>query len=295
VRLVEDHRIARGQQLSQAFVAQGHVGEEQVMVDDDDVGVERVLARLHHEAFAMECAVAAEAVLARRRHHRPYPGVFGDVGELGAVAPFACPREGDDLRQVARVVARRQPSFACGALEVVMADVVRASLEQRDADRDGERVADQRQVALEELILQRLGAGRYDDLAAVEQRRNEIRERLAGAGARFRDQRQALSDRARDGLRHCELLWPEPETGQRARERAAVAEDRGELRVRRACRHVLRQRRVQCFSGFARGFDLTAFFAVVLDAALVSSAAMSVRMPSMRRTKSSYGFATRAL
>ena len=52
VRLVEDHRVARGQELGEALVAQHHVGEEQVMVDDDDVGVERVLARLHHEAVA---------------------------------------------------------------------------------------------------------------------------------------------------------------------------------------------------------------------------------------------------
>ena len=46
-----------GQQLGDAFVAQHHVGEEQVMVDDDDVGVERLLARLQHEAVAVERAV----------------------------------------------------------------------------------------------------------------------------------------------------------------------------------------------------------------------------------------------
>ena len=54
VRLVEDDRVARGQQLGEPLVAQHHVGEEQMMVDDDDVRLERVLARLHHEAVAVE-------------------------------------------------------------------------------------------------------------------------------------------------------------------------------------------------------------------------------------------------
>ena len=57
VRLVEDHRVARGQQLGEPFVAQHHVGEEQVVVDDDDVGLERGLARLQHEAVGVERAV----------------------------------------------------------------------------------------------------------------------------------------------------------------------------------------------------------------------------------------------
>ena len=57
VRLVEDHRVARGQELGEPFVAQHHVGEEQVVVDDDDVGLERRLARLQHEAVGVKRAV----------------------------------------------------------------------------------------------------------------------------------------------------------------------------------------------------------------------------------------------
>ena len=57
VRLVEDHRVAGRQQLGEALVAQHHVGEEEMMVDDDDVGVERRLARLQHEAVAVMRAV----------------------------------------------------------------------------------------------------------------------------------------------------------------------------------------------------------------------------------------------
>ena len=45
VRLVQDHRVAGRQQLGQSFVAQHHVGEEQMMIDDDDIGIQRVALR----------------------------------------------------------------------------------------------------------------------------------------------------------------------------------------------------------------------------------------------------------
>jgi hypothetical protein len=105
VRFVEDDRVACRQELGQAFVAQHHVGEEQVVVHHDDVGLERVLARLQHEAFAMMRAIAAEAVLARRRDERPDRCILRHVGELTAIAGFAGARESDDLRQMTRVVA----------------------------------------------------------------------------------------------------------------------------------------------------------------------------------------------
>src|SRR5439155_4276561 len=66
MRLVEDERVARREQLGDAFVAQHDVGEEQVMVDDDDVGGERVTPRAHDEAVAVVRAAPAEAVVARR-------------------------------------------------------------------------------------------------------------------------------------------------------------------------------------------------------------------------------------
>ena len=231
VRLVEDDRVAVGQELGHALVAQHHVGEEQVVVDDDHVGVERLAPRLQHEAVGVVRAVLAEAVVAGGGDERPDRRVLGDVGQLRAVAALGRTREGDDLRQVADVVARRQAVLARGALEVVVADVVGAALEQRDRDGDGKRVAHQRQVALEELVLQCLGPRGDDHLAAVQQRGGEVRERLAGAGAGLGDELAARGDGAADGLRHRELLRTEAEAGERPRERAAVAEDGVERRI----------------------------------------------------------------
>ena len=110
----------------------------------------------------------------------------------------------------------RRPSCD-GALEMVVADVVGAALEQRERHRDTQRIAHERQVALEQLVLQRLGAGGDDHLAAVEQRGNEIGEGLAGAGAGFGDQLPTRRDGRAPRPRHRQLLRAEAEARQCAR------------------------------------------------------------------------------
>src|SRR4030095_22715 len=119
-------------------------------------------SRLQDEAVAMECAVAAEAVVARRGDEWPDRRILGNIRKLAAVAGFAGARERDDLRQMTRVFARRQPPLGRRALEMVVADIIGAPFEERERDRHAERVADQRKVALEELILQGFGPGRDD-------------------------------------------------------------------------------------------------------------------------------------
>ena len=75
------------------------------------------------------------------------------------------------------------------------------------------------QVAIEELVLQRLGARRDDDLATGKQRGNQIRESLPGPGARLGDQHRGALDRIVDRLRHFELLRPPLEAVDRRGER----------------------------------------------------------------------------
>ena len=110
--LVENHRVAGRQQLGQAFVAQHDVGKEQMMVDDDNVGIQCILARLHDETFLMKRAVRPETVVAGGRHERPDRGVLRHIGEERAVAALARLSEGDDLAQMPRVIARRQAILA---------------------------------------------------------------------------------------------------------------------------------------------------------------------------------------
>ena len=106
MRFVEDERIARGEQLREPFVPQHHVGEEQMMVDDDDVRFQCRLARLQHKAVGVERALGAEAVVACRRDEGPDRSVLRDVAQRAAVAGVGRASEGDDLRQVPRILAR---------------------------------------------------------------------------------------------------------------------------------------------------------------------------------------------
>ncbi len=70
VRFVEDRRIHRRQQLGHSAVAQGHVGEEQVVVDDHQVGRHGLAPGLHDVAGPVLRALGTQAVLPRRCNQR---------------------------------------------------------------------------------------------------------------------------------------------------------------------------------------------------------------------------------
>ena len=63
-------------------------------------------------------------------------------------------------------------------------------------------------VALDELVLEREGRGRDDHAPVVEQRRDEVGQRLAGAGAGLDQQVLAGRHRPGDGLGHLDLTGP---------------------------------------------------------------------------------------
>ena len=205
VRLVEDRDLDARQQLRHAAVAQRHVGEEQVMVDDDEVGEHRLAPRLHHVALAVLRAFAAEAVLARRGDQRDDAAALVEAVELGEVAARRRLRPGLDLRERAHREAIGQVRVLARAAEPVQAQVARAALEQRHRHRQLERVAQARQVAHEELVLERLGGGAEQRSRAAEERGHEVGEGLADAGSGLDDERLAVLDRGGDGERHVAL------------------------------------------------------------------------------------------
>jgi hypothetical protein len=205
VRLVEDRDLDARQQLGDAAVAQRHVGEEEMMVDDDDVGEHRLAPRLHHVALAVLRAFAAEAVLARRRDERDDAAALVEALELGEVAARGRQRPRLDLGERADGEAVGKVSVLPGAAEPMQAEIARATLQERHRHRQVERAAKARQIAEEELVLERLGRGAEQRPGTAEQRRDEVGEGLADAGAGLDDERATLLDRGRDSERHVEL------------------------------------------------------------------------------------------
>src|SRR5207253_7891329 len=124
--------------------------------------------------------------------------------ELGAVAGFG------PLRPLVQAcidwcfVARREGRLPVEVLLAQEAEIVLPPLEEGEAGVRAER-GSERDVLVCELLLQRLGRGRDYDLESAPRGGQQVRERLAGAGARLHDQRAALGERPLDLLGHRDL------------------------------------------------------------------------------------------
>ncbi len=214
MRLVQNHCVDGRQKIADRIVAKCEVSHEQMMIDDDNVGRLRVAPCLVDEALGKARTLGAQTVVARRSDHRPDRGVFGNGCQLGTVAGRCGCCEAHDRSQMPYIVARWQQSFALGASHSMQTNIIRAALQESGCGVDAQCIEYRRQIFAKQLILQRLGAGRKQHLAAGEQRRDEVGERLAGTGAGFRDQRTAGVDRVVDRGRHVRLRA----TGNKARD-----------------------------------------------------------------------------
>jgi hypothetical protein len=127
--------LQAGSSSATPLVAQHHVGEEQMVVDHHHVGRLRLAPRRHDEALLGIRAVLAEAVVARRGRRAPGAGILRHRGALGLVAGVAALGEAGDGEDVAGLLAREEAAGLLRPRQVVVADVVGAALEQRDAGR----------------------------------------------------------------------------------------------------------------------------------------------------------------
>ena len=107
------------------------------------------------------------------------------------------------------------------------ADVVGAALEHDRVDRAAERGLREREVVVQQLRLQRARRGRDHDGAPGGRRRDQVGEALADAGTGLAEQRAAVLDRVRDGVRHRPLRGPLAKTGPCVGERTAGREGIG--------------------------------------------------------------------
>ena len=127
---------------------------------------------------------------------------------------------GDRLR---RQLAQLEPSLGIVAggggelAEALQAHVVAAPLEHGPVEVDRQRLGEERKVLAGELVLQRLGGGGDDDSPAGCDRRDEVGERLARAGARLHDEVAPALDGGGDEVGHALLAGPLLGVGERRR------------------------------------------------------------------------------
>ena len=107
----------------------------------------------------------------------------------------------------------------------MQAQVVGAALHVGRREGNAERFAQRGNVLEEDLFLKILRPGRNQHALAAENRRHQVGERLARAGAGFGEQDAAVLERARDGHRHRLLTAAGLEGGNVAGEGPAGRED----------------------------------------------------------------------
>ena len=205
VGLVEDDGGGFGQDAgigrAGGLALDGEIGEEEVVVDDDDVGLEGAAAHLGDEAAAVVGAGGAEAGVGAGVELVPKRAGFGHAGQFRAVAGFGDLFPLGDLAVLVDLFQARQNRLVAQGEELAAAEVVGAAFHVADAQL-AEEGFEEGNVAEVELILQGLGAGGDDDALAGAQGGQQIGEGFAGAGAGFDDEMAALGEGLLDGLGH---------------------------------------------------------------------------------------------
>jgi len=196
-----------------------------MVIDHHQVGRHRLAPRLHDEAVLVVRAILAEAIFAGRGSVVPDRRVFRDFQAFRLVAALRHLGEDRDAARVGGILASQETAVGQRAFEMVGTDVIGPPLEQGDPDRRLQGIAHHRQVLVEQLVLQGLGAGGNDHLAARAQRRHQVGEGLAGAGSCLGDEDRTTVDGGGDALGHVELLVAHAIAADRLRQRAVGRED----------------------------------------------------------------------
>ncbi|MFM2067995.1 MAG: hypothetical protein RLZZ584_2904 [Pseudomonadota bacterium] len=205
VGLVEHHRLDAGQQLGHAAVAQGQVGEIEVVVDDHDVGRHGLAPRQHDVALAELGAVTTQAVVARRGDQRDHGRTLVECIDLGQIAAHRGLGPLRDARQHANCSLVGELGLLACQLEAMQAQIGTATLEQGQACRHTQGCGQAWQVAAVELVLQALGGGADESAQAAEQHGHQVGIGLAHAGSGLDHQHVAVAQRRGDGIGHVDL------------------------------------------------------------------------------------------
>jgi hypothetical protein len=219
VGLVEDDGVVLGQHAP----ACREVGEVERVVADHELGLARASPRGLGEAGAVERAAAPGAAVGADGELRPerIRRLDRQLGPVAGLRPGEPGLERLERLLVARVAEEHRPE----ALQLLAADVVLASLQDRHAYLAPERARRGGHLLRQELLLERLRRGRDDDALTRLERRDQVREALPRPGAGLREEVLARRERMldRDGERG--LLGPRLVGGERGGERAARPED----------------------------------------------------------------------
>ena len=139
----------------------------------------------------------------------PEGEIFGKVNQLGAVARLRFPGPLAHFVEIVQLIQAIEHGRVLCALDSLQAGIVGAPFHVAGRELSRQHPLKKRNVFLHQLLLQILRPRRDDDATPARRRRrdcrNEIRERLARACARFHNQVTLLLERAQHCLCHLNL------------------------------------------------------------------------------------------
>ncbi len=205
VRLVEDDGGGFGKNAGVGRIAGGkadrRVGKEEMVIDDNEIGLECASAHFGDEAAAIVGAGRSEAGIGAGVEFVPEGGGFGQGGELGAVAGFGDAFPLGDLAVFVDFIEARENGLIPKGKELATAKVVGAALHIADAELT-KKSLEKRNIAEEELILEGFGSRGDDDSLAGAESGQKVCEGFADACASFNDEMAALGEGALHGFGH---------------------------------------------------------------------------------------------
>jgi hypothetical protein len=213
VGFVEDGQVVLGE-IIDAGDAEGQVGEEEGVVDDEEIAALHALFGGLPEAVFEVGAFFAQAIVVFGADFVPDAG-FGDGREIGEGAvggvggPLFDLPEGIDLF----FVFEECVLALSGLFEAALAEVIAAAFDEDGGEFIGVDGLEERDVLVDELFLEGDGVGGDDDAFFVFDGEvdggQEIGEGFADAGAGLDEEMMVLGEGFLDGGGHLQLLGTE--------------------------------------------------------------------------------------
>jgi len=212
VGFVEDDGVVVGQDGGVAL-PECEVGEEEGMVDDEEVGILGAATGALVETLVVEVALVAHAVVSLAADALPEVGEWfkGQIGE-GAVGGSIGPIFNlVELSHIASV-AEEGVLPSAGLHEAAQADVVGSAFDEDGPEGAGDQWGEGGDVFFDELFLECDGVGGDDDAPARGEDAvdggEEVGETFTDAGAGLDDEMAFVCEGIGDGLGHGDLLGP---------------------------------------------------------------------------------------
>ena len=231
MRLVEDHRTRLRQDSCigrpTCLLLDREVGKEQVVVDDDQLTLERLPPHARDEAAFPVRARRPQARLCAGIEFVPQRRVLRQRVDLCPVARLRRPLPVRDRVKLRDLLEPGQQRRVPQRIQLMTAKVVCSALHVADLHRSTrcQHRLEEWYVFEVQLLLQVLGAGRDDypltRLSRQSQCGQKVRESLSGSSSCFDDQAALLFQRCLHRLGHLVLSWPMLEGERRLRQQAA--------------------------------------------------------------------------